>query len=33
MNFYDKKVRKIVAIMIMVIIVAMLGTSVIPYLM
>ncbi len=33
MNFYDKKVRKIVAITIMVIIVAMLGTSVIPYLM
>lgn len=32
MNFYDKKVRKIVAIVIMVIIVAMIGTSVIPYL-
>lgn len=32
MNFYDKKVRKIVAVVIMVIIVAMVGTSVIPYL-
>ena len=32
MNFYDKKVRKIVAVVIMVIIVAMIGTSVIPYL-
>ncbi len=32
MNFYDKRVRKIVAVVIMVIIVAMVGTSVIPYL-
>ncbi len=32
MNFYDKKVRKIMAIAIMVIIVAMVATSVIPYL-
>lgn len=32
MNFYDKKVRKIVAVVIMVIIVAMIGTSAIPYL-
>ena len=32
MNFYDKKVRKIMAITIMVIIIAMVATSVIPYL-
>ena len=32
MNFYDKKVRKIMAIKIMVIIIAMVATSVIPYL-
>lgn len=32
MNFYDKKVRKIMACVIMVIIVAMVATSVIPYL-
>ena len=32
MNFYDKKVRKIMALVIMVIIVAMVATSVIPYL-
>ena len=32
MKFYDKRVRKIVAIVIIVIIVAMVGTSVIPYL-
>lgn len=31
MNFYDKKVRKIMAIVIMIIIVAMIATSVIPY--
>lgn len=32
MKFYDKRVRKIMAIVIIVIIVAMVGTSVIPYL-
>lgn len=32
MNFYDEKVRKIMAITIMIIIVAMVVTSVIPYL-
>ena len=32
MNFYDKKVRKIMAITIMIIIVAMVATSLIPYL-
>ena len=32
MNFYDKKVRKIMAITIMIIKVAMGATSVIPYL-
>lgn len=32
MNFYDKKVRRIMAAGIIVIIVAMVATSVIPYL-
>ena len=32
MNFYNKKVRRIMAVSIMVIIVAMVATSVIPYL-
>lgn len=32
MNFYDKKTRRIVAIVIMVVIVAMVGTAIIPYL-
>lgn len=32
-NFYDKKVRKIMAVGIIVIIVAMIATSIIPYLM
>ena len=32
MNFYDKKVRKITSIVILVVIVAMLATMVIPYL-
>ena len=32
MNFYDKKVRRIMAGTIMIIIVAMVATSVIPYL-
>ena len=32
MNFYDKKVRRIMAVTIMIIIVAMVTTSVIPYL-
>ncbi len=33
MNFYDKKVRRIISIIIMVVIVAMIATMVIPYLM
>ncbi len=32
MNFYDKKVRRVISIIIMVIIVAMIATMVIPYL-
>lgn len=32
MNLYDKKVRRIVAVIIIVLIVAMVATSVIPYL-
>lgn len=32
MNFYDKKVRKVVSIGILVVIVAMVATSIIPYL-
>lgn len=32
MNFYSKKVRTIMAIVIIVLIAAMVGTSVIPYL-
>lgn len=32
MNFYDKRVRRIMAVTIMIIIVAMVATSVIPYL-
>lgn len=32
MNFYDKKVRRVISIVIMVIIVAMIATMVIPYL-
>lgn len=33
MNFYNKKTRRIIAIIIMVLIVAMVATSVIPYLL
>ncbi len=33
MNFYDKKVRKAVSIGIIVVIVAMVVTSILPYLM
>ena len=33
MNFYDKKVKKIVSIVILVIIFAMVATMIIPYLM
>lgn len=32
MNFYDKKVRRLVSIIILVVIVAMVATMVIPYL-
>jgi len=32
MNFYDKKFRKVMSIIIIVIIIAMVATSVIPYL-
>lgn len=32
MNFYDKKVRRIISIIIILIIVAMVGTAVLPYL-
>lgn len=32
MNFYDKKFKKIMAVTIIVIIVAMIATSIIPYL-
>ena len=32
-NFYDKKIRRIISIIIMVVIVAMVATMVIPYLM
>lgn len=32
MNFYDKKVRRFVSIIILVVIVAMVATMVIPYL-
>lgn len=32
MKFYDKKVKRIISILILVIIVAMVATSVIPYL-
>lgn len=32
MNFYDKKVRKAVSIVILVVVVAMLATMVVPYL-
>ncbi len=32
MNFYDKKVRKVVSIGILVVIAAMVATSIIPYL-
>lgn len=32
MNFYDKKVRKVVSIGILVVIAAMVTTSIIPYL-
>ncbi len=32
MNFYDKKFRKTVSIVIMIIIIAMIATSIIPYL-
>lgn len=32
MNFYDKKVRKIMALIIIAIIVAMVATTVLPYL-
>ena len=32
MNFYDKKVRRLVSIIILIVIVAMVATMVIPYL-
>lgn len=32
MNFYDKKVRRLVSIIILILIVAMIATMVIPYL-
>lgn len=32
MNFYDKKVRRLVSIIILILIVAMVATMVIPYL-
>jgi hypothetical protein len=32
MNFNDKKTRRIIAILIIVVIIAMIGTSIIPYL-
>lgn len=32
MNFYDKKIRRVMAVSIIVIITAMIATSVIPYL-
>lgn len=33
MNFYDKKVRRIVTIIILLVIVAMVATMIIPYLL
>lgn len=33
MNFYDKRVKRIIAVLVLVIIVAMIATSVIPYLL
>lgn len=33
MNFYDKKFKKIVAITVLVLVIAMLGTSILPYIM
>lgn len=33
MNFYDKKFKKIVAITVLLLVVAMLGTSILPYIM
>ena len=33
MNFYNKKVRKIISIVIMVIVIAMIATAIIPYIM
>lgn len=32
MNFYDKKVRKAISVVIIVLVIAMVATSVIPYL-
>lgn len=32
MNFYDKKVRKIIAFVIIILAIAMVATSVVPYL-
>ncbi len=32
MNFYDKKVRKLVAAVIIILVVAMVATSILPYL-
>ena len=32
MNFYDKKVRRLISVIILVVIVAMVATMVIPYL-
>lgn len=33
MNFYGKKFKKVVAITVLVLVVAMLGTSILPYMM
>lgn len=32
MNFYNKKVRRMISIIIIVVVVAMIGTAIIPYL-
>ncbi len=32
MNFYNKKVRRIISIIIILVVVAMIGTAIIPYL-
>ncbi len=33
MNYYDKKFRKVVAIVIIILVIAMVATSVLPYLL